>query len=83
MHTITIYTTGPACGACTATKSALKQRGIEYTEVVLSDEPAAQSYVTDVLGYSQAPVCVVEDGTGQNHWSGFRLDHIKRLAAAG
>ena len=34
------------------------------------------------LGYSEAPVCIVEDGTGEDHWSGFRPDNIKRVARA-
>jgi glutaredoxin-like protein NrdH len=25
-------------------------------------------------------VCIVEDGTGEDHWSGFRPDNIKRVA---
>jgi glutaredoxin-like protein NrdH len=27
-------------------------------------------------------VCIVEDGTGEDHWSGFRPDNIKRVARA-
>lgn len=81
MLTITIYTTGPSCGRCIVTKRALTKAGIEYREVNIRDNDAARDYVTAELGYSEAPVCVVEDGTGEDHWSGFRPDQIARVAA--
>ena len=42
----------------------------------LSESDAALEYVKE-LGYSQAPVVVVDD---QDHWSGFRPDKIERVA---
>ncbi|QBR73330.1 glutaredoxin family protein [Microbacterium sediminis] len=39
---------------------------------------AAREYVTDDLGYSQAPVVVVDD---HDHWSGFQPAKIRELAA--
>lgn len=50
--------------------------------VALAQNPATREYVTEELGYSEASVAVVEDGTGQDHWSGFRPDQINRVAAA-
>lgn len=79
MYTVTIYTTGPACMACRMTKRAMDKAGITYTEVDLTTQPEAHTYLTDELGYSEAPVCIVEDGTDQHHWSGFRPDAIKNL----
>jgi len=79
MYTVTIYTTGPDCMACRMTKRAMDKAGITYTEVDLRRDPAAQAYVTDELGHSTAPVVIVEDGTDQHHWSGFRPDAIKNL----
>ena len=80
MLSITVYTTGPQCMQCTMTKKALDKAGIPYVEVNIRDNDAARDYVTEELGYSQAPVCVVEDETGEDHWSGFRPDAIKRIA---
>lgn len=82
MLTITVYTTGPGCGRCLVTKRALDKEGITYREVNIRENPAAREYVTEELGYSEAPVCVVEDGAGEDHWSGFRPDEIARVAAA-
>lgn len=82
MLTIAVYTTGPGCGRCLVTKRALDNEGIPYREVNIRENPAAREHVTEELGYSEAPVCVVEDGTGEDHWSGFRPDEIARVAAA-
>lgn len=81
MMTVTVYSTGPSCARCTMTKSALAKRGVPFIEVDLREQPAAREYVTEDLGYTEAPVVVVEDGTGQDHWSGFRIDQIERVAA--
>ncbi|MCP2286971.1 Glutaredoxin, partial [Promicromonospora umidemergens] len=56
--------------------SALDAKGILYDIVDLSENDAALEYVKE-LGYSQAPVVVVDD---QDHWSGFRPDKIERVA---
>ncbi|WP_077490863.1 glutaredoxin-like protein NrdH [Sinomonas mesophila] len=74
---VTVYSK-PACVQCTATKRALDSKGIAYTEVDVTQSPSALEYISDELGYSQAPVVVVDD---HNHWSGFRPDLIDRLAA--
>lgn len=76
---VTIYTTGPACIRCTMTKKVLNKKGIEYTEVDIRNNPGVHEYITEDLGYSEAPVCIIEDGTNQNHWSGFRPDLIEKL----
>ncbi len=82
MISVTIYTTGPQCAQCMLTKKVLAASGISYTDVDLrdADNVAARDYVTDDLGYSQAPVVVVDDEP-QNHWSGFRDDLIRDLAS--
>lgn len=76
---VTVYTTGPDCARCNQTKSVMDKRGVPWVEVDITQEPAAREYVIS-LGYVEAPVCVVEDGTGEDHWSGFRLGHIERVA---
>ncbi|KJQ99410.1 NrdH-redoxin, partial [Gordonia sihwensis] len=51
--------------------------GITYVAVDISTNDDARDYVLS-LGYLQAPVVVA----GDDHWSGFRPDRIKQLAAA-
>lgn len=74
--TITVYTK-PACVQCHATYKALDKQGLTYQVVDISTDDTARDYVMS-LGYLQAPVVVA----GEQHWSGFRPDHIKALAAA-
>ena len=73
--TITVYTK-PACVQCNATYKALDKLGLPYELVDISEVPEARDYVMS-LGYLQAPVVVA----GEDHWSGFRPDRIKALAA--
>ncbi|MEA5456922.1 glutaredoxin-like protein NrdH [Sinomonas sp. JGH33] len=75
---VTVYSK-PACVQCNATKRALDKKGIAYREVDVTEVPAALEYVTEDLGYSMAPVVVVDE---HNHWAGFRPDRIENLATA-
>lgn len=72
---VTVYTK-PACVQCNATYKALDKAGIAYDVIDISLDSEARDYVM-ALGYLQAPVVVV----GNDHWSGFRPDRIKALAA--
>ena len=72
---ITVYTK-PACVQCNATYKALDKQGLDYEVVDITTNDEAREYVL-ALGYLQAPVVVVDD----EHWSGFRPDRIKALAA--
>lgn len=72
---ITLYTK-PACVQCNATKKALDKAGLDYSLVDISLDDEARDYVM-ALGYVQAPV-VEANG---DHWSGFRPERIKELAA--
>jgi glutaredoxin-like protein NrdH len=78
---VIIYTTGPDCMQCWATRKALDRAGIPFTTVDLKDpgNAEAREFVTSELGYSQAPVVLVDEEP-ENHWSGFRPDLISRLA---
>lgn len=67
----------PACVQCDATYKALDKAGIEYRAIDISLDTEARDYVMS-LGYLTAPVVII-DG---EHWSGFRPDRIKKLAAA-
>ena len=72
---ITVYSK-PNCVQCNATYRALDKAGLDYRTVDVSVDDEALNRVKS-LGYAQAPVVVV----GADHWSGFRPDKIKALAA--
>lgn len=71
---VTVYTK-PGCVQCNATFKALDKMDATYSVIDISDDPEARDYVTS-LGYKQAPVVVA----GEEHWSGFRPDRLRRLA---
>jgi glutaredoxin-like protein NrdH len=78
---VTVYTTGPQCMQCKLTEKLLKKLEIAYSVIDIRRDDAALAYVTEELGYSQAPIVCV-DGNPEDHWSGFQDDQIKRLAPA-
>ena len=78
MTSVTVYSVGSDCVQCTRTLKHLEKRGVHFQEVDLRVTTAAVEYVTEQLGYTQAPVVVV-DGEPENHWYGFRPDLIDRL----
>lgn len=79
---VRVYTTGESCMRCKLTKKAMAAKGVAFVEVdvTLDENTAARSYIMDELGYSEAPVVVVDD---DDHWFGFRPDHIDRLSLRG
>ena len=72
---ITVYSK-PSCVQCDATYRALTNQGLEFEVVDITLDAEALGTVK-ALGYQQAPV-VFANG---DHWSGFRPDKIKALAA--
>lgn len=66
----------PRCVQCDATKHALNKTGADYDVVDITEDPDALAHVKS-MGYVQAPV-VIADG---DHWSGFRPDKVKQIAA--
>jgi glutaredoxin-like protein NrdH len=61
----------------------LYNRGLEYTAVDVTEDPAALAFVKG-LGYSAAPVVYTsyDDGGSapfDEHWSGFNADRIKAI----
>jgi len=54
----------------------LQRNQIEYAEIDMSQDPVALEMVK-TLGYTAAPVVV----SGQEHWSGFRMDKIQAISA--
>lgn len=67
---ITIYTK-PGCFGCRKTAEKFTEAHLDFTEVDVTQEPAALEYVTEELGYSQARL--VDDGF---HWSGLNPGNI-------
>ena len=72
---VTVYTL-PACVQCDSTKRMMQRNQIEYEEVDMSQDPVALDMVK-TLGYTASPVVV----SGEDHWSGFRMDRIQSLSA--
>ena len=78
MNAYTVYTK-PDCPQCDRTKEYFDSKGIPYTVVDITEVPAALVYITEELGYSQAPV-VVNNADDQDHWSGARMDKLVQAA---
>jgi glutaredoxin-like protein NrdH len=78
MMTVTVYTTGTSCSACTATKRHLQRRGIAFTELPIDDDVLAAA---SELGFASAPIVCVSIGDQDQSWDGYRPDRIDRLAA--
>jgi len=78
MRDYTVYTK-PGCPNCDRTKEYFDSKGITYTGVDITEVPAALAYITEELGYSQAPV-VVNNSDDQDHWSGLRRDKLVQAA---
>jgi glutaredoxin-like protein NrdH len=74
----TVYTK-PNCPNCDRTKDYFDSKGITYTAVDITEVPEALRYITEELGYSQAPV-VVNNADDQDHWSGLRRDKLVHAA---
>ena len=69
----------PACVQCDATYRHLDKNNVPYRVVDISNPDNAKEYeFIKGLGYLQAPVVYVD---ADNHWSGFRPDELKKLAA--
>lgn len=74
---ITVYSK-PSCVQCDGTYRALNKSGLEYESIDVTQDEEALAFIRDKLGYQSAPVVYVDSAT---HWSGFRPDRIKALAA--
>lgn len=74
MMKIVLWSNGPQCVQCQATKREFDRRGIIYTERDLRRNPKAVERFLE-MGLTAAPI--VE--TDRKQWSGFRLEKIKSL----
>lgn len=81
--TLTLYTK-PSCFGCTKTKELFTRAGIPFSEVDITANEAAFEYITEELGYSQAPVVVYEKDGSEDHWSGLnpvKVSHVIAIEA--
>lgn len=65
----------PGCFGCRKTLEKFREAGIEPQVEDITTNPAALEYVTEELGYSQAPVVVIDD---EFHWSGLNPAKIEQ-----
>lgn len=81
---VVVYTK-PICQPCRITKIKLKKAGIYFTEVDVTQDPAALAFVK-ALGYAGAPVTYVSTIEGDVHWYGLDVakveEHITHRADA-
>ncbi|GAA1979121.1 glutaredoxin family protein [Microbacterium pumilum] len=82
MISVTVYSTGPSCPQCKFTCKRLDDLGVVFSVVDITEDgrEGLRHFLTEDLGYSQAPVVMV-DGEPENHWSGFRAALIDLIAA--
>lgn len=78
LNTEVIVYTAPSCGGCIGTKNWLAKKGVEYTEIPVTEE------IIKAKGLTAAPfIEIIEKspsgGSLKDSWSGFRPD---RLAGA-
>lgn len=71
---VIVYTL-PSCGGCIGTKNWLVKKGVEYTEIAITEEIAKEK------GIQQAPLIEVIEhaasgGSFKDSWVGFRPDRL-------
>lgn len=70
------------CQQCRYTAKTLDRSGIHYLTLdTVTEGHPHREFATNVLGHQAVPVVLEITASGVNHWSGFRPDHIKRVAA--
>lgn len=73
----TVYTK-PGCPNCVKTMEYFDRKGITYQAIDITKVREALTFISEDLGYSEAPVIVSADGT--DHWSGIRMDKLTQAA---
>lgn len=72
----------PGCQQCVATTKTLDRRGIPYVKRDVTLEDAAREQAMS-HGFTALPIVQVDqDGQTKAVWSGYRDDHLRRLADA-
>lgn len=60
MKKVRLYTTG-YCPYCRAAKSLLRERGIEFEEITLDDDPLMKKRVMEEMGWKTVPIILIGD----------------------
>ncbi len=79
MSRIRVYTTR-WCGYCVRAKALLEDRGLEYDEVSLDDDPAFRQKLFDLTGAWTVPQILVDDRLIGGYTELWRLDREGRLS---
>ena len=79
MSRIRVYTTR-WCGYCVRAKALLEDRGLEYDEVSLDDDPAFRQKLFDLTGCWTVPQILVDDRLIGGYAELWRLDREGRLS---
>ena len=74
-----MYTT-TWCGYCVRAKALLRSRGLEYTEVVMDDDPAFRARLQELTGGWTVPQILVDGRPIGGYTELWRLDREGRLA---
>lgn len=64
MKSVTIYST-PTCPYCKMEKAFLAEKGISFTDIDVSADPAKQDEMIEKSGQMGVPVTVVADAASQ------------------
>ena len=75
---ILIYST-PTCHFCTMTKDFLKEKGIVYTDINVSEDAAKRQEMIEKSGQMGVPVIVVKDGEHEDVVVGFDEERLSKL----
>jgi glutaredoxin-like protein NrdH len=79
--TLVIYIKPTGCFGCDKTKQKFSEAGVEFTAVDITTNEQALAYITEELGYSQAPVVVYDKDGSEDHWSGLNPTKIAQVIA--
>ena len=79
--TLTLYIKPVDCFACDKTKQKFAEAGIEFTAIDITTNEQALAYISEELGYSQAPVVFYEKDGSEDHWSGLNPPKIAHVIA--
>ena len=74
-----MYTT-TWCGYCVRAKALLRSRGLEYTEIVMDDDPAFRARLQELTGGWTVPQILVDGRPIGGYTELWRLDREGRLA---
>jgi len=83
MARIRMYST-TWCGYCVRAKALLEQRGLEYEEILMDDDPAFRQKMLDMTGRWTVPQIFIDDspiGGYTELWELARAGRLDELAA--